>query len=351
MDKTIINKNCRNKFFIPKLPLFFMSLNIAEKKPIVVEILKNNGPSLPGKIAREIKLSVLFTSALLSEMVSDKTIKFSFLKVGSSPLYYLPGQEQMLENFVNHLHNKEKEVFLLLKEKQILFEDELEPVQRVCLSNMKDFAVPIKITSGNQEKIFWRFYSLLEEESFKKAREFLSKIPQIPQTKEPDKRLTDYEKPDEIQETIKKLKEEHAIKPIKEKIEKPTKKEVKVEEQKILHQEILKKKVRKRSPTKRKRDFINKVIDYVNEKEIKIIKNFEDENKVCIAQMDSKLGLMHFLVFVLNKKSLNESDLSLAFTEGQHEKLPVLLITNGKLTKKAEEYQKRLGNLLIVHKI
>jgi hypothetical protein len=67
--------------------------------------------------------------------------------------------------------------------------------------------------------------------------------------------------------------------------------------------------------------------------------------------MDSKLGLMNFMIYSLQKKSLNEADLSLAYNEGQHERLPVLLVTNGKLTKKAEEYQKKLGNFLIVNKI
>ena len=113
----------------------------------------------------------------------------------------------------------------------------------------------------------------------------------------------------------------------------------------------MKKKIKKRAPAKKKQDFIIKALDYIHKKEMNIVKNFEDENRVCVAQMDSKLGLINFLVIVANKKSLSEADLSLAFTDGQQEHLPVLLITNGKLTKKAEEYQKKLGNFLIVNKI
>jgi len=336
-----------------------MSLNITEKKPKVIEILKEKGPCLPSQISGGIGLSLLFTSALLSEMASDKTVRISYLKIGGSPLYLLPGQENMLENFTKHLHGKEKEALDLLKEKQVLSDTDLNPVQRVCLGAIKDFALQLKINSNNQQKIFWRYFTISEEEAMKKADEYLNNIPKIPSQKEPDKKLEEFEKPDEIQETIKKLKEEKAIKPLhpvgldeREKVEqKEPKVEVRIEEQKILHPEVLKKKTHKRATTKKKQDFHSKVIDYIHEKDMTVVKNYEDENKVCVAQLDSKLGLMNFLVYSMQKKSLNEADLSLAFSEGQQERLPVLLVTNGKLTKKAEEYQKKLGNYIIVNKI
>ena len=337
-----------------------MSLNIVEKKPLVITLLRDKGPSLPSQISGEIGLSLLFTSALLSEMVSDKMVQYSYLKVGGSPLYFLPGQEEKLENFSNHLHGKEKEALQLLKERQVLCEDELEPVQRVCLGNMKDFAIPIKFDYKNQPKLFWRYYMLPEKESFKKMEEYFAKLPQPPKV-ETDKKIEEFEKPDEIRDTIKKLKEENAIRPLhpvgmdeKDKlaeVNKETKTEVRIEEQKILHPEILKTVVKKRVPTKKKQDFTSRVLDYVKEKEMLILKNFDEDNKVCVAELDLKVGAMRFLIFGLNKKSLNELDLSLAFSEGQHERLPVLLVTNGKLTKKAEEYQKKLGNYIIVNKI
>lgn len=336
-----------------------MSLNITEKKPKVIEILKEKGPCLPSQISGGIGLSLLFTSALLSEMASDKTLRISYLKIGGSPLYLLPGQENMLENFTKHLHGKEKEALDFLKEKQVLNDEDLNPIQRVCFGAIKDFALQLRINSNNQQKVFWRYFTLSEEDAMKKAEEYLNNMPKIPVQKEPDKKLEEFEKPDEIQETIKKLKEEKAIKPLhpvgldeKEKLqEKTTRVEVRIEEQKILHPEILKKKNRRRPPTKKKQDFNSKVLDYIKEKDMTIVKNFEDENKVCVAQIDSKLGLMNFLIFGLNKKSINEADLSFAYSEGQQERLPVLLIVHGKLTKKAEEYHKKLGNYIIVNKI
>ncbi len=336
-----------------------MALNITEKKPMVIEILKNKGPCLPSQISSEIKLQLLFTSALLSEMVSDKSIKYSNLKIGGSPLYYLAGQESALENFTKHLHGKEKEALNLLKEKEVLNEVELEPVQRVCLANIKDFAIPLKFTHKDQQFTFWRFYLVPEDVATKKIEDYFSKLPHVKM--ETEKKIEEFEKPDEIRDTIKKLAKEKAIKPLHpvgldernefEAREAKTEKVEVKEEQKVLHPGLIHKKVKRRAPTKKRKDFTSKVLDYVKEKEMLILKNFEEDNKVCIAETESKIGSIKFLVFGMNKKSLNEFDLSLAYSEGQQERLPVLLVTSGKLTKKAEEYQKKFGNYLIVNKI
>ena len=83
--------------------------NLQEKKKFILEIIKKKGPSLPSAISQEIRVSLLLTSALLSDMRSEKTVRLSNLRVGGSPLYYIQGQEQQLENFVKHLQLKEQE--------------------------------------------------------------------------------------------------------------------------------------------------------------------------------------------------------------------------------------------------
>ena len=78
-------------------------------KKKIIFIFKQRGPSLPVHIARGTGLSMLFASAFLSELLSERKIKMSHMKVGNSPIYFLPGQETYLENFAHHLNNKEKE--------------------------------------------------------------------------------------------------------------------------------------------------------------------------------------------------------------------------------------------------
>ena len=68
-------------------------LQVKEK---IISFIKARGPSLPVHIAKEINTSILFTSAFLSELISEKRLKISKLNVGNSSLYFIPGQESLL---------------------------------------------------------------------------------------------------------------------------------------------------------------------------------------------------------------------------------------------------------------
>lgn len=72
----------------------------------------------------------------------------------------------------------------------------------------------------------------------------------------------------------------------------------------------------------------------------------------CVVHLPSNIGLIEYLVIAKNKKTINEGDLSLAYQKGQSKKLPVILLTNGELTKKAREYrEKNLKGYVLVKKI
>ncbi len=143
-----------------------MMQNPEEIKKTIISVLESKGPSLPVHIAGEIKSSMLFASAFLGELVSEKKVKMSYMKVGSSRLYLLTGQESSLENFSQYLRSKEKEAFLLLKEKEFLMDSKQSPAIGVALREIRDFAIPFK--SG--EEIVWRYF-LVPESKFKSAEE------------------------------------------------------------------------------------------------------------------------------------------------------------------------------------
>ena len=92
----------------------------SEIKEKIISFLRKNGPCLPVHIAKEIEFSILFTSAFLSELASEKRIRISNIKIGNSPLYYLPEQKPLLEKSSFHLKSKEKDAFMILKEKKFL---------------------------------------------------------------------------------------------------------------------------------------------------------------------------------------------------------------------------------------
>ena len=66
----------------------------------IINLLQNKGPTLPIHISTETGVSMLFASAFLSELMAKKSVRVSHMKIGSSPLYYLPGQEEQLLKFV-----------------------------------------------------------------------------------------------------------------------------------------------------------------------------------------------------------------------------------------------------------
>ena len=167
----------------------------SEIKKKIFFIFNQRGPSLPVHIAKGTGLSMLFASAFLSELLSERKIKMSYMKVGNSPIYYIPGQEVHLKNFAHYLNSKEKEAFTLLQNKQILQDSEQDPAIRVALRSIKDFAIPFK----KEDRIFWRYY-LIPENQLEIPTSKL-KINEIKETKT----LDIFEKPKPIKKkTIKK---------------------------------------------------------------------------------------------------------------------------------------------------
>ncbi len=278
--------------------------NLSQKKQIILGFLNKKGPSLPSAVSREIGLSLLLTSALLSEMKAEKTIKISNIKIGGSPLYYIRGHESQLEFFIKHLSKKEQEAFELLKKKEVINEEKLEPAHRVAFHDIKDFAIPMNIKFGDKEMTFWRLYTLTIEQASKKISELLKS------------------------------------KKLEKKAEKAGEKE-----------RDEKKEIKKKKEKKDKEAFKTKIYSWLKTKSLEIEKTDENIKDMIIASTKSSVGKLNFLVIAKQKARINEADLSLAYQQGQQIKMPVLFLTTGQLTKKAEEYAKSLGKFLIINKI
>ena len=277
-----------------------------DHKNKILSTISIRGPSLPVQISKAINMSLLFTSAFLSELFSEKKVKISNLRIGSSPLYFIEGQEEKLENFIEHLNQREKEAFILLKKEKILDDEKQTPVVRVALREIKDFAVPINIKSNEGIKLFWKFFTTTEEE-----------IKNIFQMKEPTK--------------------EEIISPKKE-----------VEEIK----EIIKEKKQK-TEIKEESNFSKKIKDYISSKDIEITDILTEKKKELKAKIriDIIFGKQEFLLIAKDKKKLFEKDLISLTEEIKNEKLPLYIIIPGDLDKKAKEYLRLWKNLIRVEKI
>ena len=77
--------------------------SLPKTKELILSFINSRGPSLPVHVAQYIRTSPLFASAFLSELYREQKLLMSDLRVGSSTLYLMRGQEQQLENFVQYL--------------------------------------------------------------------------------------------------------------------------------------------------------------------------------------------------------------------------------------------------------
>ena len=281
--------------------------NTIPVKEKIISIFKRRGPSLPIHIARETELSILFASAFLSELLAEKKIKISNMRVGSSPIYFIPGQEFMLEKFSEFLKSKEKEAFLLLKEEKFLKDSKQEPAIRVALRELKDFAIPFK----KDEEIYWRYFNVPESE-FEKVEEKV-----VETSKEPVKILINEEKTKEV------LK--------KEKRKKISKKPVKTKS------------------SKQNEKFLTKVKDFLMKSSIEInsIENIGKNELVLKVKENGKEKLF----FAYNKKRITEKEIVKAGKKASEENLKYSIFFLGTLPKKISDFREALRNIVSIGKL
>jgi hypothetical protein len=278
-----------------------MIQDVGQVKEKIISFIKLKGPSLPVHVAKETGLSILFASAFLSELFYEKKVNISNLKVGSSPLYFIPGQEPQLENFSQYLKNKERESFLLLKEKKILKDSELQPAIRVALGDIKDFAIPFK----KEEEKYWKYF-LTEE-------------------------LTEIEK-------IEKKKEEVKTN------ESPEKKT-----EKIPKKEKPKKSIKKKQNKKRDENFFNKIKEFLEKRGIEIIdiRNFKNNEAILKVKKNGNEELF----FVFNKKKITEKDILGAHKKAAEDNLTYNIFSMGETSKKIKDFISAIKSLSEIDRI
>lgn len=288
-------------------------LKLKENKEKILTIIQSQGPSFPAKIARQTGISPLFTSAFLAELVSEKRLKLSNTKVGSSPLYFTTGQETQLENFATYLNSKEREAFDLLKNSQILADEQQTPAIRVALRSIKDFAYPINVRLDEKTKLFWRYFSLPENQIKPKIQEILTK--KQPQTKP---KLTPIKSQEQLvtgPEEITKKDSRSRLKPSR--IPKPS-------------------------------EFANSIREYLSAKDIEILETLSEKKREFISKirLDENFGKQSYYLIAKDKKKVSTNDLTIALQNAQSNKMPALFISPGELDKKAKEHLKEWHNLI-----
>lgn len=279
----------------------------SEIKAKILSIIKLKGPALPAHIARETNMSILFAGAFLSELISERKLKITNMKVGSSPIYYIEGQESKLERYSKHLKSKEKEAFEILKQKGILKDTEQHPAIRVALRSIKDFAVPFK----KQKEIYFRYITV------------------------PESQL----KIDKSKPTVKPLLKTLSPSLIKSKILESSGKEKQTLD--IFDDEG--KPIQELPETKKekpKSEFVTKILNFLNQRNIIIQEEIELKKRECslIIIVNSQIGPIRFFLIAKDKKRISTDDLVSTIKKAKPFNLHPILISPGEPAKKTEEY-------------
>ena len=283
------------------------AMQIKEK---IISLLRLNGPSLPVHIAKGTGLSILFASAFLSELFYEKKIMISNIKVGNSPLYFLSGQEPQLERFFQYLKNKEKEAFLLLKEKKFLEDSKQEPAIRVALREIKDFAIAFR----KNDEVYWRYFTVMEEEFDKKEEPVSVEIEEEPEVI--------HEKPEE---DLKIFETEEIVKKEKRKVTK------------------------KRISQKQDEKFFNKIKEFLSEGNIEIL-DIQSFNKNDLVLKIKENGEEKLLI-AYNKKKITITDLLKAHKKCSNENLQYLVLSLGEPSKNLKDMISAIKDLSKIDKV
>lgn len=289
--------------------LFVVPMALRE---LILEFIKQTGPALPVQVSKKIQTNILFASAHLSELSSRKEIKVSALKVGSSPLYYLPGQEPQLERFTVHLHEKERQAYDLLKTKRVLRDSETPPAMKVALRSISDFAIPLDVSHDNTTEIFWKWYSITNNVAEDIIKGQLMNPEERPAPVQP---LPD--NPPRAQ------KDEHR--------EQPSPTPVTTKKEPPRQQTLM--------PSSQPMGvFRNALLKYLRENKIGVLTETiirKDADIEFIIELPTAVGNATYYCRAKSKSKVNEGDLSAAYLTAQSKQLPVLFLTNGSLTKRA----------------
>jgi len=235
------------------------------------------------------------------------------------------------------LSGKEKEAYTLLKDKKILREKDLEPWQRIAVKSLIDFTSPISVKEGENIETFWKYHLVNDDE----AKQTIS-----------DLMLTLYNSQEQVQQIVNNIsKQETSVQEtLTEEVEIPEEnlKPIAVKEQKV---RVEKTKVKK-EPKKFDLQFYSKIIDFIKENSVEVLKEEiikKDKEFDFVVNINSNFGKLRYLIKAKNKNIVNEADITMAFSEGQIKKMPVILLFNGKVNKKASLLveQKMQGQLTL----
>jgi len=266
----------------------------------IIAFIKENGPTLPVQIVSKIGGDSFIANAYLSELVEKKDLLQSEERVGSVPLYYLPGQEELMVKKIKDLNFSVKTPRTFQK-KKTKDTPELE-IKR------KDFDSRLRKIEEEESRQTEKKRGALE-----KARELIKRTVERPRIEVP--------KP--------------PVELLRPKVE--------VTKPKVIKERRVDELIDEESFSKRALEFLEGLnVDILKSEKIK------DNSGAFIVRAPSSVGPLKFYVKLWSKKRLNKSDVAESYALALEKRMPVIILTNGTVAKTTRKYLKEIGGFVRV---
>ncbi|MFH0868736.1 MAG: hypothetical protein V1839_00765 [archaeon] len=364
----------------------------------ILEIVQRIGPVLPVDVASKLGLDSFLASAFLSQLAEAGKIQVSKERVGGSQLFFVPGQENSAQEKVKALMEASKKTARTFA-KSVPDNPEVQKKRDAFAAKLQEIESKEKDAKKRQSKIVEPFATMQPGHkvipiTIKHVSQEVGPIPEravgglmMPRTEE--QRRTEArrtERPESLEKPkpeIPKVAKMEEIKPAEEPKPAPEVEEVRYEAPKLevkeeiapveelkpegaesedsaslakpekssgIREAIEKKFLKKPAPPLEPSPLVDAAMAMLVDAGCEIIgtdllKKGKDAN--IIFDLPTKIGNIKILACVRSKKSITEADLSMAYTEKEHRKLPyVVFITDGRMTKNAQSYHKVISDSL-----
>lgn len=311
----------------------------------VLKTVQQLGPVVPNKIKQHLQQSdSMLINVYLSDLQKDGKVRMTHLQLGSSSFAYTPQQLRKVEDLMQHLNEKDRRVARRLKEAGVMRAVQEDPLTRVALKNIKDFAKPMQVRTSQGEEVFYRYYLLPSEQAQERIKKLLgAKLAgqETPKEEKAPEPVQEEQQPQPPKETPKERSLAPQTKQREAPHEHPKAPESKAPEPQS--QAVL-------AEIDAESSFAHAVLAYFKEKHIEV-QRFEEVRKDseidAIISLPSAVGNITYFCKAKSKKTSNDGDLAAAILTAKSKMLPALYLTTGTVTNKAKE-NKELQEIVVV---
>jgi hypothetical protein len=332
----------------------------------ILDYISQNGPSLVTDLTTYSRQNSMIIGAMLSSLIADKKLQYTYAKWGGSPLYYLPGQTELIQKIYPQLNEKDRKAYDLLKEKRVLADADQTPLVRACLRQLKDFAIPLTIQTKFGEEMYWKWYLTPNEEITPLVRAILlARSPQQstqqnisqgesqPQEASsnplPQPRAVEEKTESQQSQPSQKVSTDVQMESSSSQANFAKSQKSQSDEDSIFDSPAITQQTIGNLPDD---GLLAEISQKLSKKQVTVLsctvvkKNSELD---LILKIPTALGFATYYAKAKKKKKSNDADLSQTFVKAQMLHLPGVYISYGDLTKKAEEMRKKdFAGLLVL---